>query len=81
MNDGFRGGSRAAATSKMERFVIIVNGCCSSHRSASEQLNQTIFCTEATSVPPFEGVMISEIKKQLMLANFTIVMQMMTEQH
>ena len=22
-----RGGSRAAATSKMERFVIIVNGC------------------------------------------------------
>ena len=23
----FRGGSRAAATSKMERFVIIVNGC------------------------------------------------------
>ena len=26
MNDGFRGGSRAAATSKMERFVIIVNG-------------------------------------------------------
>ena len=42
-----RGGSRAAATSKMERFVIIVNGwkhyhkalhlgCCSSPRSASE---------------------------------------------
>ena len=46
-----RGGSRAAATSKMERFVIIVNGwkleavnyyhkalhlgCCSSPRSAS----------------------------------------------
>ena len=44
----FRGGSRAAATSKMERFVIIVNGlansyhkalhlgCCSSPRSASD---------------------------------------------
>ena len=39
----FRGGSRAAATSKMECFVIIVNyyhkalhlGCCSSPRSAS----------------------------------------------
>ena len=34
----FRGGSRAAATSKMERFVIIVNGflgCRSSPRSAS----------------------------------------------
>ena len=30
----FRGGSRAAATSKMELFVIIVNGC-SSPRSAS----------------------------------------------
>ena len=41
----FRDGSRAAATSKMERFVIIVNvwkhyhkslylGCCSSPRSA-----------------------------------------------
>ena len=34
-----RDGSRAAATSKMERFVIIVNGwklgCCSSPRSAS----------------------------------------------
>ena len=25
----FRGGSRASATSKMERFVIIVNGWCS----------------------------------------------------
>ena len=25
-SSGFRGGSRAAATSKMERFVIIVNG-------------------------------------------------------
>ena len=37
---GNRGGSTAAATSKMERFVIIVNGCklhlgcCSSPRSA-----------------------------------------------
>ena len=38
-----RGGSRTAATSKMERFVIIVNGfralhlgCCNSPRSASE---------------------------------------------
>ena len=45
-----RGGSRAAATSKMERFVIIANGfqpltiyhkvlhlgCCSSPRSASD---------------------------------------------
>ena len=39
-----RGGSRTAATSKMERFVIIVNyyhkalhlGCCSSPRSASD---------------------------------------------
>ena len=31
-----RDGSRAAATSKMELFVIIVNlGCCSSPRSAS----------------------------------------------
>ena len=36
------GGSRGAATSKMERFAIIVNGfqlrlgCCSSPRSASE---------------------------------------------
>ena len=38
-----RGGSRTAATSKMERFVIIVNGfheglhlgCCSSPRSVS----------------------------------------------
>ena len=36
-----RGGSRAAATSKMKRFVIIANGlalhlgCCSSPRSAS----------------------------------------------
>ena len=36
-----RGGSGAAATSKMKRFVIIVNGhlgCCSSPRSASEYL-------------------------------------------
>ena len=33
------GGSRAAATSKMERFVIIVNGwICSSPRSASAQV-------------------------------------------
>ena len=36
----FRRGSRVAATSKMERFVIIVNGfqlgCCRSPRSASE---------------------------------------------
>ena len=39
---GVRGGSRAAATSTMERFVIIVNyhkalhlGCCSSLRSTS----------------------------------------------
>ena len=37
-----RGGSRAAATSKMECFLIIVNGfqrllgCCSSPRSTSE---------------------------------------------
>ena len=38
------GGSRTAAASKMERFVIIVNGfqllhlgCCSSPRSASEK--------------------------------------------
>ena len=39
-----RGGSRAAATFKMERFMIIVNyyhkvlhlGCCSSPRSASD---------------------------------------------
>ena len=36
-----RGGSKAAATSKTERFVIILNGfqhigCCSSSRSASE---------------------------------------------
>ena len=40
-----RGGSRAAATSKMERFMIIVNGyfhkalhleCCSSPRSDSD---------------------------------------------
>ena len=30
-----RGGSRAAVTSKMERVVIIVNGCCSSPRSVS----------------------------------------------
>ena len=48
-----RGASRTAATSKMERFVIIVNGfqpltnyykalnlgCCSSPRSASESRN------------------------------------------
>ena len=48
----FRGGSRAAATSKMERFVRIVNGfqpltiitkrsfhlgCCSLSRSASKK--------------------------------------------
>ena len=40
-----KGGSRTAATSKMERFVIIVNGWkqsahlgrCSSPRSASEE--------------------------------------------
>ena len=40
----YRGGSRTAATSKMEHFVIIVNyyhkvlhlGCCSSPRSASD---------------------------------------------
>ena len=42
----FRDGSRTAATSKMELFVIIVNGlyyhkelyleCCSSPRSASD---------------------------------------------
>ena len=46
---GIRGGSRTVATSKMERFVIIVNGwkqngyylkalhlgCCSSSKSAS----------------------------------------------
>ena len=44
----FRSGSRAAATSKMECFVIIVNyyhkalhlGCCSSPRSASEIYNR-----------------------------------------
>ena len=43
LNIDFRGGSRAAATSKTEHFVIIVNGfykalhrkCCSSPRSAS----------------------------------------------
>ena len=51
-----RGGSRTAATSKMERFVIIVNGwkleavnyydkalhlgCCSSLRSASHNLRK-----------------------------------------
>ena len=43
LNIDLRGGSRAAATSKMEHFVIIVNGfykalhrkCCSSPRSAS----------------------------------------------
>ena len=29
----FRGGSRAAATSKMERFVIIVNGCNYYHKA------------------------------------------------
>ena len=38
-----RGGSRTTATSKMERFVIIVNGfhlgCCSSPRTASEREN------------------------------------------
>ena len=47
--NGIRGGSRTVATSKMERFVIIVNGwkqngyylkalhlgCCSSSKSAS----------------------------------------------
>ena len=43
LNIDFRGGSRAAATSKTEHFVIIVNGfykalhrkCCRSPRSAS----------------------------------------------
>ena len=53
---GHRGGSRTAARSKMERFVIIVNGfqpltittktlhigCCSSPRSASESSWSTI---------------------------------------
>ena len=49
----FRGGSRGASTSKMERFVIIVNGfqrfqalylgCCSSPRSASKFTSQTSF--------------------------------------
>ena len=42
-----KGGSRAAATSKMEPFVIIVNyyhkalhlGCCSSPRSVSDNYN------------------------------------------
>ena len=46
----FKGGSRAAATSKMERFVIIVNyyhkalhlGCCSSPRSAFETCSSKI---------------------------------------
>ena len=43
--NSLRGGSRAAATSKMERFVIIVNGwklhlgCCSSLRFASDSCN------------------------------------------
>ena len=31
----FRGGSRAAATSKMERFVIIVNGWIHQNNSIS----------------------------------------------
>ena len=31
-----RSGSRTAATSNMERFVIIVSGCCSSPKSASD---------------------------------------------
>ena len=36
-----RGGSWAAATSKMERFVIIEGlGCCKSPRSASECFNR-----------------------------------------
>ena len=47
-NIGSRGGSRAAATSKMECFVIIVNyyhkaphlGCCSIPRSASGSQNR-----------------------------------------
>ena len=45
-----RGGYRTAATSKMELFVIIVNGwkvagnlgCCSSPRSASEKSSQPL---------------------------------------
>ena len=58
----FRGGSRTAATSKMERFVIIVNGfqpltiitkalhlgCCSSPRSASD-VATTIFTSSYLS--------------------------------
>ena len=47
-----RHGSRTAATSKMERFVIIVNyyhkalhlGCCSSPRSASGNNQNHYFC-------------------------------------
>ena len=48
-----RGGSRTAATSKMERFVIIVNdyhkalhlGCCSNPRFASAS-EPDVFITE-----------------------------------
>ena len=41
----FRGGSRAAATSKIERFVhrALHLGCCSSPRSASELKEAAIF--------------------------------------
>ena len=45
-----RGGSRTATTSKVERFVIIVNsfhlGCCSSLRSASEKYDALTKCSK-----------------------------------
>ena len=46
-----RGGSRAAATSKMERFVVIVNG-----KPLTIITKRSILDVATTLDPPLEGV-------------------------
>ena len=77
-DDLFRGGSRTAATPKVELFVIIVNGlkpltyyqkelhlgCCSSPRSASviAVITMSLYCSYYGAIIKFH------IKKEIMIS-------------
>ena len=81
--DGTRGGSRTAATSKMERFVIIVNGWkleavnyyhkvlhlgyCSSPRSASGTLQNTNCAGQMQTLLKFTSQILSSVGESIHL--------------
>ena len=67
-----RGGSKAAATYKTERFVIILNGfqhigCCSSSRSASEDVKKYLKIYRPVSLLPICGKILERLMFNEML--------------